>query len=427
MDAVAAAGAADNGQLIELTIASPFHRVYFLPDSRLNEVQVGVVILAGEVDFDGPEGLSHYLEHLMFWHADKVDDQALHARGGNAWVNGIITNYYNSGSESDLDDLFEFARRLFTQPALDNRFMLDERKVVSREYDLRVSESPEWRVFTELRRDLYNHHPVARSVIGTPKSIMSLTIDDAREFHSQYYQPANAVLLVTGNVAKDVVLKKIQNTFSDLPAGVLHEQQWRNAFVPGSLRQTEIHADRQVNHDRLGITSLTRWSGSGDRTQDVYTAQLLQNILQSALPGSLAKPLRIDNFIVRQYELNIFKLLAEQVEMQFWASPDAGVTTERAAAEVEAALLSLAEAGVPVKTLERTRKRWLQTEKRLSKNAGSTLFRAYQHLSLGIAPNNVDDHLQRIARISEEDVNTLLRALAKPDRRVTGYITGTGE
>lgn len=423
------AGADDrlDGQLIELDIDTPLRTVYFLPNSRATEAVVGLTILAGEVDFTGPEGLSHYLEHLMFWHADKVNDQDLHARGGNAWVNGIVSSYYNSGSNDELGDLFEFTRRLFSLPTLDKKFMLDERKVVAREYDLRVSENPDWRIFTKLRRELYQDHPLSRSVIGTPRTIMSLTIGHAHKFHQEYYHPANAVLFVTGNMSKDTVEDWVRQKFSELPEGPAHQQQWRSADIAGSLNVTNTYEDSQVNHERLAMATLARWSGERGRLQDVYTVQMLQTILQSALPGSLAKPLRLDNFVVRGYELSIHQILTDKVEFFLWASPDEGVTLEDAAQKTKAALVQLAESGIPEKTIERVRKRWLQTEKRLGKKSGHTVGRSFYHLSLGIQPNNVDDHLDRIAAVSKQDIDTLLHALARPERQVTGLITGEGQ
>lgn len=422
-------GRADNsldGQFIELDIESPLRSIYYLPNSRASEAVVGVVILAGEVDFQGPEGLSHYLEHLMFWHADKVNGQEIHGRGGNAWVNGIVTSYYNSGSPDKLGDLFEFTRRIFTAPTLEKKFMLDERKVVSREYDLRLSENPDRRISTRMRRKLYDDHPLSRSVIGTPDSIMSLSIIDALGFHRQYYHPANAVLFVTGDLSADQVKKWVTEKFSTIPQGPLHPQAWRNIDVTGSLDLTETYRDEQVNHDRLAWFSLARWDGKQGRLQDAYTARMLENILQSALPGSLAKPLRLDNFIVRQYELSLYKILDQQIEFQLWASPDDGVSLEEVAQQVDAALVTLAREGIPEKTIERVRKRWLQTSTRLGKNPYETLFRAFNHLSLGVTPNDLDDHMDRIAAVSKGDLDVLLQALADPERRVTGLITGKG-
>jgi len=123
---------------------------------------------------------------LVFWHADDVKGEPIHARDGNAWVNGLVTSYYNRGEISELNDMMEFARRILTPPELARKFMLGERNVVTREYDLRVSENPDWRVLTDLRQRLYGDHPVSRSVIGTRQSIGDLSILQAFDFHQSF-------------------------------------------------------------------------------------------------------------------------------------------------------------------------------------------------------------------------------------------------
>jgi len=74
--------------LIKLDTEVGFESVYLLVVPEESVTAVALTVLAGEVDVDGPEGLAHYLEHLMYWHADNVGDQLIHARGGNAWVTG---------------------------------------------------------------------------------------------------------------------------------------------------------------------------------------------------------------------------------------------------------------------------------------------------------------------------------------------------
>jgi zinc protease len=195
-----------------------------------------MVVFAGEVDFDGPEGLSHYLKHLMFWHTDNVKGESIHTRDGNAWVNGIVTSYCNRGEVSELSDMIEFARRIVTPPELEPAFMLEERDVVTREYELRVSENPDRRVLTDLRKQLYDNHPISRSVIDTPESIGSLSIEHALSFHQQYYHPANAVLIISGNVTDAQVSDLLESRFSASPtsnmsANAPHAQAWRQSKV----------------------------------------------------------------------------------------------------------------------------------------------------------------------------------------------------
>lgn len=411
----------------QLDTNTPLRAVYFIPDDGSDLVTVAMVVVAGEVDVVGPEGLSHYLEHLMFWHADNVKGQAIHARDGNAWVNGIVSTYYNRAEASELEDMIEFSRRLLTPPELAKAFMLRERNVVNREYDLRVLENPDERVLTDMRRQLYDNHPISRSVIGTPESINALTIQQAMTFHKEYYHPENAILLISGNVKEKTLKKLINSRFSNAASEdvLVHRQEWRDSKISPELDTVKTYVEPQAKSERLIYASLSDWANeNGDNQQGAYTIEFARRLLGSALPGSLAKPLRLDEFIVSGYELDVFTLLSDQVELLVFAWPDKGITLEFASESLAEALSQLGADGVPKKSFDRIKKRWLQTARREDANPQAFLSRAWYQISLGLTPNSYADHLQRIESVTLTDLKALFSALGAPQRKVVGLVAG---
>lgn len=417
------------GDVQTLKADTSLRAVHFLPDNETDLVTVAMIVLAGEVDFDGPEGLSHYLEHLMFWHADNVRGEAIHAREGNAWVNGLVTTYYNRGEITEFEDMIQFAQRLLTPPELDKAFMIGERNVVAREYDFRVLENPDWRALSDVRKLLYDNHPVSRSVIGTPESIASLTIQHAYSFHKQFYNAANSILLVSGNLSPEQLIAKVESAFPSASEkggkiAEAHTQDWRNSGVAGTLDTSIEFEEKQAKSSRFIHASLSDWSSERGAIQDEYTLQFAQRLLESALPGSLAKPLRLDNFIISSYELSVITLLDKQVELSLFAWPDDGVSIESASDRLTMALKTIADEGVPVKSFERVKKRWLQTAKREGADMNATLWRAWHHISLGLTPTTQSDHLRLIESVSLSELNSLITALGSPNRKVVGLIKG---
>lgn len=420
-------------ELVKLETETGFDSVYLLENSATSEITVGLMVLAGEVDVTGPEGLSHYLEHLMFWHADNIDDQQLHSRGGNASVNGFITNYYNTGERSELDDMFKFIRKLFTLPTLDQGFMVRERSVVAREYDLGVSENPDYRIYTSIRRKLYNNSPVSRSVIGTPQSISALTQAQAFRFHKKYYHPANAVLYISGDIRKQEAEKLVNSEFGSLEPGVRHVGSWRSESIKKVADFTEEFTDSQVGYKRLLYLTLSNWpakSGSSNpgsnRIHRWYTKRLLAAVLDSALDGGIARPLRMDNFVLRSFSVDLVSFLEDQFELMLFAEPDKGVSLEQASKSISDTLNELASKSVPAKTLERVRARMLQTERRTANSRDHTFYLLAEQLSSGLTPVTSSEHLEYIKNVTLEDVNLLLRALATPERRAIAFIKPSG-
>lgn len=411
-------------ELIKLDNSAGFKSVYLSHNSNQPTVTVALVILAGEVDVEGPEGLSHYLEHLMYWHADNVDDQRLHVRGGNAWVNGIVTSYYNEAEVTELPDMLSFISRLYTAPELDKAFMLRERSVVAREYDLGVSENPDVRIWTRIRRDLYNELPVSRSVIGTTESINSLTIESALKFHKKHYHPKNSVLFVSGNITStDLLIAMRQRMLlPQEPPDAAYNANWRSARIEGKSDNTKEFIDSQVSFERLIYLTLSEFPDKSDAVSNWYTLRLLQSILDSALEGGIARPLRMDNFILRSFSLSLDNMLSDYTELTLSAEPDKGVSLQESTAAIKEALQAIARAGIPDATLERVRKRMLQTELRNSGKMWNSYQRIAEQLSAGIPPLPDDQHIKNIEAVSLEDINALLQAIADPQRRTIAHI-----
>ena len=408
-----------HADLMRLETASKLRGVYFLPTPNSPKIIVHPVIVAGEADFDGPEGLSHYLEHLMFWHADKINDKPYHGRGGNAWVNGYITSYINSGSKAELNDMFAFAYRLLTPPTLDEKFMLDERDVVIREYDYRVSENPDRRARTIIWSKLLPDNPVARSVIGTPLSIGSLNLDHARSFHNAHYVPANTVLLVAGNIKPEDVIAQVNRVFGELPAGQRNEQKWRREAHSGTLNETMILQDRYVAFPALIRAASANWVGTSNKLADMAVLELATKLMGSALEGSLSKPLRIDNFIFSGYSVEFFSLIKGQAQYFFSGRLDEGVTHQSADAALLNAMSAIADKGVPEASVNRVRKRVIRAMRRKIDDARHMLNLATTDLSFGVMPQSTAERIRRLEAVTAAQINNLLRAVVKAERKIT--------
>lgn len=63
-----------------------------------------------------------------------------------------------------------------------------------------IEDNPDWRVFTNLMKALYQHHPIRVSVAGSVESISHITAETLYACHKAFYDPANMVLCVAGNV-----------------------------------------------------------------------------------------------------------------------------------------------------------------------------------------------------------------------------------
>ncbi len=409
-------------QLIKVETDTNLSAVYLIENKNSDLIELIPVFRVGEVDSQGPEGLSHYLEHLMFWHADQVNGKVLHGRGGGAWVNGIYTAYRTDGVTSELDDLFTFAQRLLSLPDMSEKFMLDEKRVVVREYDYRVTENPHRQMWQKMNRSLYSVSPLKRSTIGTPSSIMSLSLKDANAFHEKYYHPANMSLIVVGDLSKQLVRGYVEKYFGKIDAGSRNIQKWRREKLTLASPKIVNLSSQLVETGGYKYRILAPWTGSGDRVQDYYTMAVARELLNSALPGGLAKPLRLDNFIASEFGVYLGMLVEGLINISFEAKPDDGIPLEQLAEATKLALQIIVQKGIEPAVLERIIKRLTKTATRRAVDSEYLKNRALSFLTLDLEPNNSSDQLMRLKLVTKAHVDDLLKAMATPVRQVEGFL-----
>src|SRR5207237_4731331 len=74
-----------------------------------------------------------------------------------------------------------------------------ERDVVKEEFNTSVLAPPYGRRFYDIDKDSFTTHPYHRPTIGSKEDLDASSLEDVRAFHSTYYRPDNAVLIVVGD------------------------------------------------------------------------------------------------------------------------------------------------------------------------------------------------------------------------------------
>ena len=170
----------------------------------------GYAVEAAPVRLDGrwldtPAGIAHYLEHKMF---DTKEGNALQelAKNGaepNAFTASSLTGYYfdcTEHFEENLKILLRFVSvPYFTQESVDK-----ERGIIGQEIRM-VEDTPDWRVYTNLLECLYHSSPARVAIAGTVESIAEITPETLYACHKAFYDPANMMLCVVGDVKPDEI------------------------------------------------------------------------------------------------------------------------------------------------------------------------------------------------------------------------------
>ena len=185
---------------------------------------------------DENNGISHFLEHLMFkgTHTYKVGefDRMLESKGAivNAATWKDYTFYYVTLPKGIDNKNFKLAVNLHADMMMDPVFPAEElgatfdindttvtdkreRHVVIEEIRMR-KDQPWTKVYNQCNYNMYSAHPYKRDVIGTPEIISQVTREDVDRYYRTFYTPQNVTTIVVGDFDHEEVLNTICEKFN---------------------------------------------------------------------------------------------------------------------------------------------------------------------------------------------------------------------
>ena len=170
----------------------------------------------------GKSGIAHMLEHLNFKSTKNLKagefDKIVKSKGAtnNAATSFDYTHYYIKSSSKNLETSVELFAELMENLNLKDEEFQVERDVVAEERRVRTDNPPIGYLYFRLFNTHYVAHPYHWTPIGFMHDIQTWTIEDIKEFHAKYYQPNNAILIVTGDIDKEEVFKLAQEKFGNI-------------------------------------------------------------------------------------------------------------------------------------------------------------------------------------------------------------------
>ncbi|MDK2918235.1 MAG: hypothetical protein PWQ37_968 [Candidatus Petromonas sp.] len=171
-----------------------------------------------------PEGIAHFLEHKLFESEEGGVFNRFSKLGSsvNAYTNFNSTCYLFSCTDKfyeNLSILIDFVQ----SPYLTDENVQKEKGIIEQEIRM-YQDNPNWKVFFNSLKSLYNEHPVKIDIAGTVDSIYEITKEDLYTCYNTFYVPNNMMVFVVGDVDIDetfsVVENNLKESFKKLPGNV---------------------------------------------------------------------------------------------------------------------------------------------------------------------------------------------------------------
>lgn len=165
----------------------------------------------------GKTGIAHMLEHMNFkssknLKAGEFDEEVKRVGGvSNASTGFDYTHYFIKSSSDNMSKSMELFAELMQNLNLKDEEFQPERDVVTEERRWRTDNNPLGYLYFRMFNNAYMYHPYHWTPIGFMNDILTWDIDDITSFHKTYYQPQNAILVITGDV-------KVEDAFAEAEA-----------------------------------------------------------------------------------------------------------------------------------------------------------------------------------------------------------------
>lgn len=170
----------------------------------------------------GKSGIAHMLEHMNFKSTDNLKagefDDVVKSMGGlsNASTGFDYTHYFIKSSTKNLSKSLDLFGELMQSLKLKDDEFQPERNVVAEERRWRTDNSPLGYMYFRLFNNAYLYHPYHWTPIGFMGDIQNWTLGDIQDFHSTFYQPKNAIIVVTGDVNAEDVFTLAKKRFENI-------------------------------------------------------------------------------------------------------------------------------------------------------------------------------------------------------------------
>lgn len=252
-------------------------------------------------------GIAHLSEHLMFTGTRRINEDVakvlkrMGVNNGTASTDHDRTRFMMDVPEASFDDALRLAAELMagTVESLTQTKVDTARGKIAQEV-ARNDDSPY--VFAEdlLRSRIYPAgHPYARHPLRSIEGLDSISLADVKEWFRTYYCPANAVLVVAGDLKPQTVRQQVEQYFGGIqPGQALSREQ---SPIPGAAPGKRESVAGKIPRQRLYMV----WKVPGYADPDVDRLDLIRHYLTLKIQESMPreKPEPEVNIALKSYEL----------------------------------------------------------------------------------------------------------------------------
>jgi zinc protease len=344
------------------------------PDRRAPTAVHMLWVRVGAMDeVDGTSGVAHVLEHMMFKGTPRLKpgefSRRVAALGGreNAFTSRDATAYHQQVPVQSLEAVMQLEADRFAHNRWSDEEFRREIEVIKEERRQRTEESPRARLFEALNAMVYQASPYRRPIIGWMSDLDAMAPDDARAFYQRWYTPANAAVVVAGDVDPQQVRVLAEKHYGRIPARAVPPRKPREEPEQAGPRRLDYRAAAEQAMVVLAYKA-PRWSGGEGRdpaSQDALALTVLSAVLDGYSGARLERALVQGSGGARTADSAwaSYGLMGRGPQLfMLGAVPASAVGADAAATALKAEVARIAREGVSEAELQRVKTQWTASE-----------------------------------------------------------------
>ncbi len=359
------------------------------------------------------------------------------AVGVNAFTTKDQTQYTTSVPSDMLEQWFSIISEQLFEPSWREFYV--EKDVVQREWASRYINDPAGAAWRDLNAAAYSAHPYRNPTIGWKSDMEKYSTRDATEFHKKYYQPANTVGVLVGDVTVEQAKKMAGIYFERYPSGVrASEAVTREPDQQGPRKNIRFLKGARTPLVRIGF------HGAKMGTPDFYALDAMTMVLSRGRGARMTQNITNKGLAVEAWVYNPDNRYGGMVILG--GSPNEPAELKMGAGQLNAEekrqaylkacqkLENLLVDEVEKFKTELVSPRELQRIKKLNQRDFLDRMRSNESLAGTLATLEVQagwryltNYLERIDAVTPEDIREVARKYIRQDNKTTVYVIPGGE
>lgn len=344
-------------------------------DRRAPTVAHMLWVRVGAMDeVDGSTGVAHVLEHMMFKGTPSLKpgefSRRVAALGGrdNAFTSRDATGYHQQIPSDKLEDVMRLEADRFARNQWADDEFKRELEVVKEERRLRTEDSPRALMYETANAITFLASPYRRPVVGWMSDLDAMTPDDARAFYRRWYVPANAAVVVAGDVDVAQVRRLAEKYYGGIAASPVPARKPRVEPPQTGLRRLDFKATASQAYVSLSfkVPSLREADaaqGSDSFNRDALALTVLSAVLDGYSGARLARALtQGDNRLADSAGASNGLIGRGPQIFTLDGVPAEGKTPQQVADALRQQVALVARDGVSEAELKRVKTQWIASE-----------------------------------------------------------------